>query len=141
MSTAIRRAVYGKLAGDTTLTNLLAAPTTGYAHAIYFQIAPQGAQTPYVVFSKQSGVAVETFGDPSAMENDMWLVKAIDHNTTADPAEAISARVTALLNDASLSISGATTLYLRRKSDVQYPEVTDGETYQHVGSLYRLVTD
>lgn len=141
MSTAIRRAVYGKLAGDTTLNNLLATPATGYAKAIYFQVAPGGAQTPYVVFSKQSGVPTEAMGDPSAMENDVWLVKAVDHSTTADPAEAIDARVTVLLNDANLTISGATTLYLRRQSDVQYPEVTDGETYQHVGSLFRLVTD
>lgn len=141
MSTPIRRAIYGKLAGDSTLNAMLGTPATSYAKAIYFQVAPQGARMPYVIFSKQSGVPTEAFGDPSAMENDVWLVKAVDQATTADPAEAIAARVKTLLNDANLTISGATTLYLRRQSDVQYPEVTNGVIYQHVGSLFRLVTD
>lgn len=140
MSTATRRSLYGKMAGDTTLTNMLATPASGYAKAIYFQLAPQGAATPYVIFSKQSGVPIQAFGDPSALDTDVWLVKAVDKNTTADTAEAITARVTALLNDATLMISGLTHVFLRRQSDVQYVEVDAGVAYQHAGSLYRLVT-
>jgi hypothetical protein len=139
MATPARRAIYGKLAGDTTLTNLLGTAATGYSKAIYHQQAPQGAQYPMVIFNKQSGVPTEAFTDPSAYESDVWLVKAVDQDTSADDAEAIAARVTALLNDAALSISGATTLYLRRQSDVEYAEVTNGVTFRHVGSLFRLV--
>jgi hypothetical protein len=47
------------------------------------------------------------------VENDVWLVKAVDRSTSADAAEAVAARMTTLLNDASLSISGASLLYLR----------------------------
>lgn len=140
MSTPVRRALYGKMAGDTTLTNLLGSAAPGYSKAIYHQQAPATASFPCVVFSKSSGVPIEAFGDPSAFENDIWQIKAIDRNTTADGAEAISARLQTLLNDATLSISGGTLVYLRRQSDVEYPEVADGVTYQHVGSLYRLVT-
>lgn len=140
MSTAIRRALYGKLAGDTTLNNLLGTPASGYAKAIYYQDAPATAQFPFVVFQKQSGVPTEAFADPSALETDVWLVKAVDRNTTADTAEAAAERVKALLNDATLSISGATLLYLRRQSDVEYPEVSDGVRYVHAGSLYRVIT-
>lgn len=141
MSTPVRRALYGRMAGDTTLNGLLAAPATGYSKAIYHNQAPAGAQFPYVIFQKQSGVPTESFGDPDAMDTDVWLVKAVDRDTSADDAEAAAARIKALLNDAPLSISGYTLLYLRRQSDVEYPEVTDGQTYQHVGSLFRLVTD
>jgi hypothetical protein len=141
VSTAARRGIYGKLAGDTTLNNLLGTPPTGYSKSIYYQEAPAGASFPLVVFQKQSGVPTEAMTDPSALETDIWLVKAIDHNTSADTAEAIQARVIVLLNDAALSISGAATLYIRRQSDVEYPEVTDGEQYKHAGSLFRLVTD
>lgn len=141
MSTPVRRAIYGKLAGDTTLNNLLATPASGYSKAIYHQTAPSGARFPYVLFNKQSGVPTEAMSDPSAYETDIWLVKAVDQNTTADPAEAVAARVQTLLNDAALSISGATHLYLRRQSDVEYEEVDQGERYQHVGSLYRLLYD
>jgi uncharacterized protein DUF3168 len=140
VSTPVRRALYGRLAGDTTLNGLLAAPAAGYSKAIYHDQAPAGAGFPFVVFGKQSGVPTEAMGDPSALENDVWLVKAVDRSTSADTAEAIQARVASTLNDASLSISGATHLYLRRQSDVEYPEVTDGVTYRHAGSLYRLVT-
>jgi hypothetical protein len=140
MSTPVRRAIYGKLAGDTTLTNLLGTPATGYSKSIYHQQAPEGAHFPYVVFSKSSGVPTEAFGAPSALETDVWLIKAIDRATSTDTAEAIQARIQALLNDASLSISGSTLLYLRRQSDVEYPEVRDGVMFAHAGALWRLVT-
>jgi hypothetical protein len=141
MSTPVRRAIYGKLSGDVTLNALLGIPATGYSKAIYHNQAPAGAAYPLITFQKQAGNPTEAFGDPSALETDIWLVKAVDRDTSADTAEAAAARVAVLLNDAALSISGSTLLYLRRQSDVEYPEVTDGEFYVHVGSLYRLVTD
>jgi len=141
VSTPVRRAIYGKLAGDTTLNGILGSPAAGYSKNIYHQQAPAGAQFPYVLFQKQAGNPTEAFGDPSAYDTDIWLVKAVDRNTTADPAEAAAARVITLLNDATLSISGSVLLYLRRQSDVEYPEEIDGQMYQHVGSLFRLVTD
>src|SRR5689334_7879655 len=130
MSIAIRRSLYGKLAGDTTLNNLLASPPNGWSKSIYYQIAPQNAPFPYVIFNKQSGIPSEAFGDPSALEDTVWLVKAVDRDTTADDAEAVAERITSLLNDTSLSISGASLLYLRRQSDVDYAEVTEGVIYR-----------
>jgi hypothetical protein len=140
VSTAIRRSIYGKLAGDTTLNNLLGTPASGYSKAIYYQLAPAGAAYPYVIFSKQAGTPMEAFGDPDALDTDVWLVKGIDRAVSADTAEAIQDRVKTLLNDASLSISGATLTYLRRQSDVEYSETDQGAEYKHAGSLYRLVT-
>jgi hypothetical protein len=128
------------MAGDTTLNALLASPPSGWSKSIYHQQAPGGAQFPFVVFQKQAGTPTEAFGDPDAMDTDVWMVKAVDRSTSADGAEAVQARLQALLNDATLSISGATLLYLRRQSDVEYPEVSDGVTYNHAGALYRLVT-
>jgi len=141
VSTPVRRAIYGKLAGDTTLNTILGTPPTGYSKSIYHQQAPAGAQFPYILFQKQAGNPTEAFGDPSAIDTDVWLVKAVDRNTSADPAEAAQARIIVLLNDATLSISGSVLLYLRRQSDVEYPEEIDGVQYKHAGSLFRLVTD
>lgn len=140
MSTAARRAIYGKLAGDTTLAGMLAAPPAGFSKSIFYQQAPDYAAFPYVMFSKQSAVPTQAFHKPSAFENYVWLIKAVDRSDSVDVAEAISERIATLLNDASLSISGATLCMLRRQSDVDYPEVTDGAVYRHCGSLYRLVT-
>lgn len=142
MSTAIRRAIYGKLAGDTTLTAMLGTPPPPKAQSIWHNSAGANATYPLVTLNKQSGVPTEAFTDPSALEEDVWLVKAIDRDTSADDAEAVAARVQTLLNDAALSIAGgATHLYLRRQSDVEFEEVTDGVKFQHVGALYRLVYD
>jgi hypothetical protein len=139
MSTPTRRALYGKLSGDSTLNALLATPPAGWSKSIYYQVAPEGATTPFVILSKQSGTPTESFGDPSALENDIWLIKAVDSGSV-DNAEAVQARIATLLNDATLSISGATLLYLRRQSDVDYSEVANGVVYRHAGSLYRLTT-
>jgi hypothetical protein len=138
VSIAPRRALYGKLAGDVTLNALLATPPPGRSKSIYYQRAPQGALFPYVILSKQAGTPRYALGD-RAFDNDVWLVKGVDRNDTADTVDAISNRIDVLLTDASLSISGRTQLYLRRVSDVDYPETVDDQTYLHSGATYRFV--
>lgn len=138
MSVPIRRALYGKMAGDSTLTNMLGTPPSGYAKSIYYQQAPQGAGFPYVIFSKSAGTpryAIST----RAYDNDVWLIKGVDRNMTADPVDNIASRLDALLTDGSLSISGRTQLYLRRESDIDYPEIIDGIAYRHAGAYFRFV--
>jgi hypothetical protein len=144
---SVRRALYGKMAGDTTLNNLLATPPAGHAKSIFHEIAPDKASYPFVIFQKQAGTPTYTFqAGTAAYESDVWLIKAIDgpnldetiERKTGDVVEGIKARLTTLLTDATLSISGGTLMYLRRESDVSYPEVSDGETYRHRGSLWRL---
>lgn len=137
--TAIRRALYGKLSGDTTLNGLLATPPPGMSKSIFYGYAPDAATHPFVIFNKQSGTPVYANATKPAYETDIWLFKVVDRNSTADPAEAVSGRLDALLTDASLSIAGGdTVMWLRRESDIDYQEVTDGVTYVHSGSLYRL---
>lgn len=141
MTTTAKRGIYGKLAGDTTLNNLLATPPSGYSKSIFYEAAPDSAGYPFVLMNKQDGRPTETFGDPSAFETDIWMVKAIDRGASADVAESVQARLAALLNDAALSISGSTVMYLRRQSDMDYAEDVNGVVFHHSGSLYRLVYD
>lgn len=142
MSTATRRAIYGKLAGDTTLTNLLATAASGFSKAIYHFEAPQDVAFPFIIFSRSSGVPTGTFSKPSAYETEVWMVKGVDRSSSADVVESISARVAVLLNDASLSIAGGGNLmYLRRESDIDYAELADGVSYRHCGSLFRLMAE
>jgi hypothetical protein len=140
MSLNTRRALYGKLAGDTTLNNLLGTPATGYSKSIYYQVAPPGASYPLIVFNKQAGTPTYTFKDGhAAIDTEVWLVKGVDRSDSADKADAIAARLDALLTDGALTISGATQMYLRRQSDVEYLEDDDGTVYRHAGALYRLL--
>lgn len=136
MSVAVRRALYGKLSGDTTLSGMLAAPPTGVTKSIYHQVAPSGAEPPYVVFFKSSGTPRYGIG-ARAYDDELWTVKGVAHENP-DAADDISSRLDVLLTDGTISISGRTQLILRRESDVEYGEVIDGERYQHAGALFRL---
>lgn len=140
---AVRRALYGKLAGDTTLNNLLGDEAPGFSKAIYHQTAPEGAEYPFVIFNKQAGTPTYAFkgSGGAAFDTDVWLVKVVDRNTSADAAEDAAERLDVLLTDGALSISGATQMLLLRQSDVVYEEVDGDQRYQHVGSLYRLLYD
>ncbi len=145
MSVAVRRAIYGKMSGDSTLTAMLGTAAPGYTKSIYYQQAPEKAGFPYVVFSKQSSTPRYALG-ARLYDNDLWLIKAVDRESkstgaTADTADTIASRLDALLTDSTLSISGKTQLYLRRESDVDYPENSDGVVYHHAGSLFRLITE
>ena len=77
MSVAVRRALFGKMAGDTTLTNLLATPPTGVSKSIYHEQAPEGANFPFVIFSKSSGTPRYSLAS-LAMDNELWLIKGVD---------------------------------------------------------------
>lgn len=138
MSVAVRRALYGKMAGDTTLTALLATPPAGVTKSIYHEQAPEGARLPYVIFSKSTGTPSYSLSALN-MDNELWLIKGVDRGNDADTVDGIASRLHALLTDGTISISGKTQLYLRRDSDVEYAEETDGVQYKHAGALYRLI--
>ncbi len=139
MSVAIRRALYGKLAGDTTLNNLLGTPAPGWTKAIYYQVAPPEAEFPSVILDKGASTPTFTMAG-TAMDTDVWTVKGVDKNTDTDPVENIQSRVNVLLTDGTISISGKTQLYLRRDGDYDFSEVTGGLIYHHAGSDFRLIT-
>lgn len=147
MSVAIRRALYGKMAGDTTLTGLLSTTRpAGFSQSIYYQAAPQGAGRPYVIFQKQAGTPRYAIS-ARAYDDEVWLIKGVDggeengvqRGYNADPVDAIASRLDALLTDSTISISGSTQLLLRRTSDIDYAEEEDGVRYLHAGSLFRLI--
>lgn len=140
MSTAVRRALYGKLAGDGQLTALLGAAPAGLTHAIYHAVAPEGAAFPYVILNQQSEIPTYTFQQAEPLYRDeLWLVKGVDHNLNSDVADAIRKRLDELLIDGTISISSAVQLYLRLDSGMAYTETDGGEIYRHNGGVYRLM--
>lgn len=129
----VRRALYEKLTGTPAVTGLLSAPDQ-----VWHQRAPVDALPPFVVFHRQSGTRDWTYRLHTRPQ--LWLVKAVDRGGSASQAEAIDAAVEAALNDAALTVTGQSLLVLRRGSDVEFDEPDGGETFHHVGGLYRLVT-
>lgn len=130
---AIRQALYTKL-NVASVTSLLGS---GSASLVYAN-APSSATFPLCVFSKQSDTSALRMGG-NAMDNQLWLVKGIVRGTSPSVAEDIDAAVRSILDFGELTISGGSNLFLARTSGVAYQEVEGDQTYQHIGSMYRLV--
>lgn len=156
MSVPVRRALYGKMAGHSHLTSLLAPSAVPgiSAKAIYHQVAPSGAGFPYVIFFKAAGTPHYSMGR-LAYDNEIWTIKGVaEGQNAADLADNIAFQLDELLTSQRtdstsntfisgvVSIAGAdsaTRPYLRREADVEYSEVVDGVLYAHSGANYRLI--
>jgi hypothetical protein len=132
-ASVVRQALYTRLAGDGALTGLLATPTS-----IFHRRAPRDAPTPFIVLDKQAGTPSYASGAID-INDELWLVKAVDRSSSATAAETIAARVDTVLRDAPITVTGRNLMWLRRDSDVDYLEEDQADAYQHVGGLYRLI--
>jgi hypothetical protein len=128
----IRQALYTKLATTGAITSQLSA-----SDAIYHAQAPTGAKYPYLIFHKQAGTKTHAFG-ATAFKKEVWLVRAVDRNTTSNLAEAISEACDAVLDGGSLTVTGKTLADLRHVGDVDYLEVSGDQQFRHHGATYRI---
>jgi hypothetical protein len=128
----VRIGLYTKL-NTSSVTSLLASGSA----SIFHEVARPGAASPYLVFSKVSGVPLLRFGG-NAMDNQIWLVKAVDRSESSSRAEDIAQAADTLLDFGTLTVSGAVNLATLRESDVDYLEVDGDQTYRHHGARYRI---
>lgn len=134
MSVAVKKAIFDKLTGDATLTGYLNAGTA----SVFNGLAPQESNAPYVSFHKQAGTPAYTLS-ARAWDNEIYTVKAITQGPSMASGGTIADRISAVLTDQALTIAGATHLYLRRESDIEYQETAaDGVIFNHVGATYRV---
>jgi hypothetical protein len=134
MSTVVRKGIYEKLAATGGVTSLLATTTS-----IYHGQAPPNAAYPFIVFWKNRNERTRVFGG-IAFEAEIWMVKAVDRNTTSNAAEAISEAVSTALTNGTITVAGRTLQDLFPTGDLDYLETEDDQTYRHHGVLYRIVT-
>lgn len=130
----LKTAIYNKLAADATLTALLANGSS----SIFHQIAPEQTNAPYVIFNQQSGTPDWTMGQ-KAFDNYTYQIKGVTEGPSAAAAGTIAARIETVLNDQPLTLASGTLLYLRKASDVDYPETNLGTIYNHSGGIYRIL--
>lgn len=127
-----REAIRSALTADSQL-GLLA---TG---GVFSDQAGKSADMPYIIFGRQGpGMKSHAFRDPY-VNTDLYMVKGVSKKKAE--SEAINARCVQLLHRNELNITGMNCLLLMLDSDFDYPETTNGERYEHVGSVYRLVTE
>jgi hypothetical protein len=127
----INTAIYGVLAGDSTLTGLLATTTS-----IYHQKAPDGSPLPYVVFNKQSDT--EPNDSNHRIIDFIYQVRAYT-KASGKAAGTMDARIQVLLHRASLSISNNTLLKINRIGGIEdaFSEPNTDTVYS-AGSLFRI---
>lgn len=135
---ATRTALYDRLVGDATLTDLLGTPAEGFTAAIYHQVAPQDAESPFVVFQRVPVPRNWQFGG-AYLAADLWMVKAVNRGG-ASVAEAIADRIDAILTDQPLVIDDATCLAIYQDAPIDYPEIDGADQWHHCGGNYRVVT-
>ena len=127
---ALNAAIYSKLTAGTALTSLLAGTTS-----IYFLQAPDNSSLPYVEFSCPSELDQNLI--PTRMKDIVLRVQAVA--STPALAGTLDAQMDAILNEASLTITGWTNLWMRRENGFQ-TVITDqaGVRYYVSGADYRV---
>ena len=129
---AIDDALVAVLAGDAALAALM-------PDGVWFDQAKPNARQ-FVLVSLFSARDGATFGG-RALEDAVYLVKAVSFSTSPAAALAAAARIDTLLEDAALAVAGATCMALYREQAVRYPELDALDpaiVWQHVGGHYRV---
>lgn len=135
---AVATAIYSKLTGDATLIALLASSTS-----VYERVAPEGATMPYVVFFKSDARPRYTLKSRSHIQH-LYTIKAVTESPAdaidGEPAGDIDERIDTLLGtDGTLTISGRTLLYCRRREDMpDYDEKQSDRVFLHRGGIYEI---
>jgi len=122
------------------MTNILLAGSAIYNAAdsatslpVYFQLAPQSQNPPFVEVSFVSGMDERTFTDKGL--NCIYMVKVVSDRQF--PLEAIQAYddLHSILEDSAITFNDYSLLRIRRESIIQYQ---DPERFWHIGGNYNL---
>lgn len=131
--------MYGVLAGDTTLANLV---TTNNIKRIGLHPLPaEVAAYPLVTFQLQSSTDHRAVGNLRTWITALYLVQGIDQ--TADRAgtlKTIADRIDALLHRASWQSAGSdgTLIACLREGSFAQTENDEGRRYERLGGFYRV---
>ena len=126
-------ALYTTLTGGTALTAMLSGTTS-----VYHAQAPDEATMPYVVFNHQGGGPDGI--NPSRLENNIWWIRAYSVTSMLN-ASNIFDKVDTLLHKVNISITGATTIWCQRETNISLVETaSSGKPIYTVGGMYRIRT-
>jgi hypothetical protein len=132
-SSEIDAALVAKLGADTALLALM-------PNGVYVDEAPPG-MTRFVIVSLVEAHDVAEFGR-RAIEDAVYLVKAVALSTANANIRAAAARIDALLEDGVLTVAGYTHMAMHRVERVRATEVIDVDSslrWQHRGGRYQVV--
>ena len=129
------------LAIETWLYETLSDPDTGIldlATGVYADQAPEDAPFPYVVYQLREGTDMPVMGASARAVRAHYLIRAVDHSPSKVAAAEIADAIDDLIEKASGSVTGATIIGAIRNQPFEMVETQGGETYMHVGGIYRV---
>ena len=130
----IDRAIVGVLSADPTLAGLLPG-------GVYWDLAPIGT-TAFAIVGLSTSRGLAELNDGTTARTFVYLVKAVAHGTSSSPTAAADARIQALLDHGSLTLSaaaGCSLMVMRWIDRVRYTEsTTASEIWQHRGGRYEV---
>lgn len=131
------RWLFSRLSGDGGAGGL----NTLVGGRIYAYVAPQGVQSPLVVYSYQSGYDVRGVGPTRVMASLLYQIKAVGVGTTPQllALQSVADRIDWLLQAASGTVADGRVLVCVREGGVSYIETDNSVVYTHLGGLYRLL--
>lgn len=135
-SSNIDNAIVAKLGADLTLLGLM-------PNGVYPDEAPQDS-TRFVIVSLIDEVDAQAF-NARAFEDALYLVKAVARKKDTDPTpnvQAAAARIDALLENATLTVTGYRTMTVHREARIRITEVDEVDAsirWFHRGGQYRVV--
>ena len=134
-SSDIEAALVTKLAADATLAALLQSGA-----AVFMDEAPPGG-TKFVIVSLVDEVDEPMFG-ARAVEDALFMVKAVMLSTAGGNMKSAAARIDALLEQGTLTAAGYSLMTMRRESRIRVTEVDEIDAsirWYHRGGNYRVV--
>jgi len=122
-----------RLTGDATL----AAMSGG---RVYLNSAPAGETVPYIILRQMSCDLLRGVGRAVIWWDEVWLVKAVTQSGNLGDLEALANRIREVLEAASGTTANGTVVGCKEEKPIQYEEVENGVTYQHLGFNFRIYT-
>jgi len=132
-SSAIDAALVAKLAADATWMAFV-------PDGVYMDEAPPGSQR-FVIVSLIDESDDQMLGG-RALEDALYLVKAVSLSTAGGDVKSAAARIDVLLEQGSLTVSGYAISCMRREARVRATEVDEIDPslrWNHRGGQYRVV--
>ena len=134
-ATRVERWIFTLLSQDGTIAGII-------GNRVYAGIAPQTAQTPYVVMTQLSpGEDTPAAGGGRIWARPLYLIKAVTKSNSATTLQVLADRMETLLQGQKGGTTDVSIHYCVRERGFRLTTVEppgSGDIYQHVGGEWRI---
>lgn len=131
----VKSAILKHLQADASITALVGT-------RIYpGEVAPEGVAFPLILVTAQKAPKAERVFQGIAFEESLYLVKAIDKDSSPKTASEINQAVRASLESVTLTITGYRCEACLWMADVDYSTLESSVNYQHQGGFFYVMAE